>query len=154
MNIKFQTKKYPELELDLSVKPKLFGMNIQLIIDGEVIPPIDKKKHIYSVLHKTTHFDVQITSTPYDSKVVINGEKFDLTPKMEWYNYIVGGLPFVLMVSGGALAAVLGFLGWSVNMNYLRFEEGIRKYLSVLGITIVTGFIYFIVAAILQSFFG
>jgi hypothetical protein len=54
------------------------------------------------------------------------------------------------MINGGILGGVFGFLGWSANMNYLRFGDGIKKYLFVLGITTVTVLTFFILAGIVR----
>ena len=102
MNIKFRTDQYPGLEIDLSVKPKVLGLNIELSMEGGVIVPIDAKKHKYTLSNNGNSYAVQITNTPYDSKMIVNGEKFDLTTKVAWYNYVIGGLPFTPATVSGA----------------------------------------------------
>jgi hypothetical protein len=149
MKIKFNPEKHPELEIDVLIKPKLFGLNIQASVDSKIITPSNKKKHKYDILKNGISYDTQITSTPYESKIIINGEKFNLTPKTEWYNYLIGGLPFALMINGGIFGGVFGFLGWSANMNYLRFGEGAKKYFYVLGITTVTALTFIIIAGVI-----
>ncbi len=77
MIIKFNTAKHPDLEIDVLIQPKIFGLNTRLSIDNEMISPSNQKKHKYILSKNGTSYNIQITSTPYASKIIINEEKFD-----------------------------------------------------------------------------
>ena len=53
---------------------------------------------------------------------VFRGQKIDLEERLSTREYIVGGLPVLLIFLGGLIGAVFGFVGATFNYNYMRHE--------------------------------
>ncbi|MEN7551464.1 hypothetical protein AAG747_26340 [Rapidithrix thailandica] len=153
MEIKFKEEKFSDLTLNFNVSPSLFDLKINLKHQEKEIKAIHKTKNQYKIQVGPNEYLVQVKVSPFDAKITINDEKFDFGPKPKWYEYIVGGLPFLLAVSGGALGGVIGFLGWTGNMNFLRFGNNNKKYLHVALITVATIILYITAAFIIRPLF-
>lgn len=63
--------------------------------------------------------------------VMFRGQKIDLEERLSIQEYIVGGLPVLLIFLGGLLGAVFGFVGATFNYNYMRQEKSFVKQLLV-----------------------
>ena len=151
MKIEFQSEKYPNLNLTITVEPKFFGPNIEIEQENATVSIVDKKKNRYKVEVGDSTYNCQIKNTPFETKLIINKETHELIPKNQWYNYIIGGLPFVLIISGGAIGAGFGLIGWTANMNFLRYSNSNIKYAYVAGITIFSAIAYLITVTIFYS---
>lgn len=78
-------------------------------------------------------------------KLEINGELNNVVEPLEWYEYVVGGLPIILMFIGGLIGGVIGVLACLANFNIFREEKSsVIKYLKVFAITIVSFIGYFL----------
>ena len=150
MDINFTTEKYPSLNLNFTVKPKLFGLNIELRQNGELIEPTEKKKFKYSIELEGENIWLLVEPSALNSKIHIGSDKFDFGPKINWYDYVIGGIPFVLVVSGGAIGAVFGYIGWTANMNYIKYETSWKKYLNVGIITICSTLIILTIGVLVK----
>ena len=61
--------------------------------------------------------------------------------------YIVGGLPVLLVFLGGLIGALFGIMGATFNYNHMRQEKSFMKQLLVsLGVSILCYVAYFIFA--------
>lgn len=75
----------------------------------------------------------------------INGSKYSVAEKLKWYQYIIGGLPIILLFLGGAIGGGIGAVASIYNFNTFRQENtNSIKYLKVIGITILAFTAYFI----------
>ncbi|MBF4491362.1 hypothetical protein IRZ83_02280 [Flavobacterium sp. JLP] len=84
----------------------------------------------------------------------INGTKHPMAKKLKWYEYLIGGLPFLIIIGGGAIGGFIG--GAATVMNYTFFRENIpslNKYLKVLFVNVICLFIYLILAGIFYKIF-
>ena len=77
----------------------------------------------------------------------INGIKNQVVEKLKWFQYVLGGLPILLVFVGGAIGGVIGAVGAITNFNIFR-QEGSEasKYLKVIGIVFAAFVLYFILA--------
>ena len=76
---------------------------------------------------------------------VFRGQKIDLEERLSTREYIVGGLPVLLIFLGGSIGAVFGFVGATFNYNYMRQEKSFMKQLLVsLGVSVFCYVAYFI----------
>ena len=76
---------------------------------------------------------------------VFRGQKIDLEERLSTREYIVGGLPVLLIFLGGLIGAVFGFVGATFNYNYMRQEKSFMKQLLVsLGVSVFCYVAYFI----------
>ncbi|MFB9053172.1 hypothetical protein ACFFVB_08780 [Formosa undariae] len=82
----------------------------------------------------------------------INGVKNLIADKLKWYQYVLGGLPILLIFVGGLVGGVLGALAAITNFNIFR-QEGTEasKYLKVIGISIMTFILYFVLVTLITE---
>ena len=62
---------------------------------------------------------------------VFRGRKIDLEERLSTREYIVGGLPVLLILLGGLIGALFGIIGATFNYNYMRKEKSFVKQLLV-----------------------
>ena len=95
---------------------------------------------------------VKRRSLDYLPRVLIDGQEIVLGRPLAIWEYVVGGLPLVLLVVGGGLGGFFGALGAYLNYRlFRRLETGLGKCLSVLGITVGALLAYVIVVAVLRG---
>ncbi|WP_445735078.1 hypothetical protein [Mariniflexile sp.] len=82
----------------------------------------------------------------------INGVKNHIVLKLKWFQYVLGGLPILLLFIGGAIGGAIGALGSVANFNIFR-QEGSEplKYLKVAGVILATYTLYFVLATIIST---
>lgn len=82
---------------------------------------------------------------------VFRWRKIDLEERLSTREYIVGGLPVLLILLGGLIGALFGIIGATFNYNYMRKEKSFVKQLLVSLVVSVACYIaYFILAICLQ----
>ena len=82
---------------------------------------------------------------------MFRGRKIDLEERLSTREYIVGGLPVLLILLGGLIGALFGIIGATFNYNYMRKEKSFVKQLLVSLVVSVACYIaYFILAICLQ----
>ena len=78
---------------------------------------------------------------------VFRGQKIDLEERLSIREYIVGGLPVLLVFLGGLIGALFGIMGATFNYNHMRQEKSFMKQLLLsLGVSILCYVAYFIFA--------
>jgi hypothetical protein len=82
----------------------------------------------------------------------INGIKHQIVEKLKWFQYVLGGLPILLLFAGGTIGGAIGAFGAFTNFNIFR-EEGSEasKYIKVIGVVLATYTLYFIIAIIIST---
>ncbi|MEO6303023.1 MAG: hypothetical protein ABIP51_07605 [Bacteroidia bacterium] len=77
----------------------------------------------------------------------INGTKHQIVEKLKWFQYVLGGLPIILLFVGGAIGGAIGALGVMLSYNAFR-QEGTEtsKYLKVIGFVLGSFVLYFVIA--------
>ena len=58
---------------------------------------------------------------------VFRGQKIDLEERLSIREYIVGGLPVLLVFLGGLIGALFGIMGATFNYNHMRREKSFYK---------------------------
>lgn len=82
---------------------------------------------------------------------VFRRRKIDLEERLSTREYIVGGLPVLLILLGGLIGALFGIIGATFNYNYMRKEKSFVKQLLVsLAVSVACYIAYFILAICLQ----
>lgn len=84
----------------------------------------------------------------------IAGKKYPITRKLQWYEYIIGGLPLLLVFIGGLLGGAIG--GGCTVVNYMILRGGgsqISKYLKVAGIIVACYCAYFLITSLFLNLF-
>ncbi|WP_111310071.1 hypothetical protein [Confluentibacter sediminis] len=82
----------------------------------------------------------------------INGVKNQIVAKLQWFQYVLGGLPILLLFVGGAIGGAIGAVAAVTNFNIFR-QEGSEtlKYLKVAGVILATYTLYFVLATIIST---
>jgi hypothetical protein len=76
-----------------------------------------------------------------DEKVI------NLAEPLKWYQWIWGGLPIALVFIGGALGAITGIIGFTINTKVFRIEmNSVLKYVITGVVSALTVVAYFIAA--------
>jgi hypothetical protein len=85
----------------------------------------------------------------------INNQKYRVAKQLQWYEYLVGSLPILLLFVGGAIGGGLGAIATIINYNFFREEDSsqVSKYVKVLGVIILCYLVYFAIAVLLLNQF-
>ena len=135
----------------LALRTAGFFRGPQILLNGT---PIKGKRGKYLLRNSQgQEVALQIKSNHIDPipKLVIDGEKVQLARDLTWYEYLWMGLPIILVVSGGALGAMIGIGATYSSSRIFRSERGtFSKYLlsSLISIGAIVGFI--VVAVVIQ----
>lgn len=82
----------------------------------------------------------------------IEGKKYKLATTLKWYEYLIGGIPFILCLSGGAIGGLIGGLATFSNYAFFRGSESTaNKYMKVIGVNILCLLFYFFVAKFVHN---
>lgn len=82
---------------------------------------------------------------------IFRGQKIALDERLTTAEYIIGGLPILLIFLGGAIGGVFGIFGATINYDYMRKEKRMPMQILVsLGASIVCYLAYFILAVAFQ----
>jgi hypothetical protein len=80
-------------------------------------------------------------------KLEIEGEDIELAPPLKWYQYVLIGLPLVLVVIGGAVGAFIGVITAYANVFIFRSSKNtLMKSLLTLSASIAAIIGFFILA--------
>lgn len=150
MKQKFELTDFPNCKFEITTsiftgKSKLYMNDVELKKSSEkgkpfVIPKADG----------TTAFAFPKQSFPdFAPKLEINGEIYRTASQLKWYEYTIGGLPILLVVSGGLIGGILGFVASIKNFNILREEKNTTiKYGKVLGILLLSFITYILLVTL------
>lgn len=85
-------------------------------------------------------------------KLEINGIENQIVEKLKWFQYLIGGLPILLLFLGGALGGGIGALGAIINFNIFR-KDGTEfsKYTKIIGIVFGSYILYFLIVTLFQK---
>lgn len=87
----------------------------------------------------------------YIPRVYIDGERIAIARKLKWYELILGGMPLLLLLLGGALGALCGMIAMITNYKVLRSEKSNTvKILLIIGITALSVILYLILILLLR----
>lgn len=102
------------------------------------------------------------------ARVLVKGNGFDYLPKVEvdgkaialgrplsGVEYVIGGLPLVLIVTGGALGGASGAVGTMYNYRVLRSSASMpAKVAGLVGVTAGSFLVYVVLVALFHSLIG
>lgn len=146
-NFKLPDEKSPDIVVKTSIwnKPKVFVNNIE-------IKRLKEKGKPYAItINDGTIKKIFVKLNPPDPipKILFEDNEILLARKLLWYEYILGGIPLILFIIGGALGAAIGIIASIFNFNLLRKEYSIFiKILLTTAMTILSFIAYFIAATI------
>lgn len=155
MRFKFKLQKEgsPEIEIEKS----FLGKSKVYVHEREVERLKEKGKPFLIRMNDGTEKKMFVEDVMFDyvPKVVVDGKEILLVRKLFWYEYLIGGIPLILIVRGGMIGALIGIIGSFLNFRVLRmgYSPAI-KFLYVSVITISTFLSYLTIAILLQTLIG
>jgi len=80
-------------------------------------------------------------------QLIVDEKVINLAEPLKWYQWIWGGLPIALVFIGGALGAIAGIIGFTINTKVFRIEmNSVLKYVITGVVSALTVVAYFIAA--------
>lgn len=80
-------------------------------------------------------------------QLIVDEKVINLAEPLKWYQWIWGGLPIALVFIGGALGAITGIIGFTINTKVFRIEmNSVLKYVITGVVSALTVVAYFIAA--------
>lgn len=146
-NFKLPEKNNPEIVVKTSIwsKPKIFVNNTQM-------KRLKEKGKPYSItMSDGTIRKIFMKLNPLDPvpRIFFGNSEILLARKLLWYEYLLGGIPLILIIIGGALGAAIGVITSVFNFNMLRKEYSLFiKILLTTAMTIISFIAYSTVATI------
>jgi len=68
----------------------------------------------------------------------IDNQKYQMADKLKWYEYIIGGLPILIVFGGGAIGGMIGGAATVINYTFFRGDDTtVNKYLKVVGVNVL-----------------
>lgn len=82
-------------------------------------------------------------------QLVVDDKVINLVEPLKWYQWVWSGLPIALVFVGGALGAIAGIIGFTINAKVFRTEmNSVLKYV-VSGVVSILAVVAYFIAAIL-----
>lgn len=83
-------------------------------------------------------------------QLVVDNKVISLVEPLKWYQWVWSGLPIALVFVGGALGAIAGIIGFTINAKIFRTEmNSVLKYVVSGVVSILAVVAYFIAATLL-----
>ncbi|MCC8172561.1 MAG: hypothetical protein LIP00_12445 [Parabacteroides sp.] len=143
----------PDIEGDLKVICAPFLMKVYH--DGRKLKRNGRKGYeVTTVNGEKTHFKLTVDFT-LSHVVEYRGVRTRLESPLPTWEYIVGGIPILLILAGGLFGAVCGFIGVTYTYSFMRQHRNVPAKIGVAALsTFLTFFVYFLCAGILTLLFG
>ena len=131
-----------------------FWAGPKLLVNGE--PAQKGSKRGEMVLQRNDGKQVIATWKPQAlgldvPQLSVDGKAVTLVEPLKWYQWVWGGWPVVLLFIGGALGALAGMIGFSINAKVFRSEmSDVLKYVVTGIVSVLAVAAYFIAALILS----
>ncbi|MBR3845750.1 MAG: hypothetical protein IKM40_04170 [Clostridia bacterium] len=119
-------------------------------IDGKVLQKIDKKTYKYEDKYYT------IKGSYFTGVEISDGvQRVELVRKLTTLEMILCFIPFVVVVTGGAIGGLCGGAAWAFNTAYFRKTDKIAmKVLCSILSTVVAFVCYLILSSLFLGLFG
>lgn len=131
-----------------------FWAGPKLLVNGE--PAQKGSKRGEMVLQRNDGKQVTAAWKPQSmgldvSQLIVDGKAINLVEPLKWYQWVWGGWPVILVFTGGALGAIAGMIGFSINAKV--FRTGMSDFLKyvVSGVVSVLAVAAYFIAAIIFS---
>lgn len=82
-------------------------------------------------------------------QLVANDQVINLVEPLKWYQWVWGGLPIALVFVGGALGAIAGIIGLTINAKVFRAEMNDTLKYVVSGVVSILAVVVYLIAAAL-----
>ena len=124
----------------------LFG-NPELLHNNRPLLEKAAGTNIYTIKKESGAVTIALEPKKFDPfpQLEIEGEKYPIGRKLNPFDYLMVGLPMLLIFVGGAIGGILGFLASSVNARIMRMpKSALERYgfcLASLLCAVVTWYI-------------
>ncbi|RME11548.1 MAG: hypothetical protein D6802_06535 [Ardenticatenia bacterium] len=82
-------------------------------------------------------------------QLVVDEKVINLAEPLKWYQWVWGGLPLAITFVGGALGAIAGIIGFTINAKVFRTDmNSALKYVLSAVVSISSVVAYFIAATL------
>lgn len=131
-----------------------FWSGPKLLVNGQPAPKGQKRGEM--VLQRNDGRQVVASWKPqalgFDvPQLVVDGKAVNLVEPLKWYQWVWGGWPVLLLFFGGALGAIAGVLGFSINAKIFRTEMSeVLKYVVTGAVSVLAVVAYFVVALVVS----
>ncbi len=137
-------------ELKLIV-PKIFGKT-KLYLNDFQIPKNNNRYSINNGNDKPILITLKNNYLDPVPKIFVNDNQVHVAKPIKWYEYIWTGLPILLILQGGLLGALMGFIALRLNVSIFRNDKSIFfKYLITLGISLAFVIVFLVIAILLNG---
>jgi hypothetical protein len=87
-------------------------------------------------------------------KIQVNGQIIEILPPITWIQYMIAGLGFILIFSGGGIGGLLGMVSFIINIRLLRsIQAPVLRYLSILFINMLAIFLFNLISRNFPTYF-
>ena len=139
----------------IEVEPKGLFFNAKLTINGELAPEGERHNEIIltrndgeQVIARWKHNFLGLDIP----KLVVEQKLIPVVEPLRWYEWVWSGLPLLLIIHGGALGVVIGWIIFSMNIKVFRSDKStLAKYLLTGGFSITSLFLYLALALLLYG---
>lgn len=148
-NLKIEGFEGQNMEVKVS-----FWSGTKLLINGEPAPKGTKRGEM--LIQRNDGKQVNASWKPQFlgldvPQLVVDGNVVTLVEPLKWYQWVWSGWPVMLLFIGGALGAIAGMIGVTINAKVFRTEmSDVLKYV-VSGVVSVLAVVAYFVAAIILS---
>lgn len=88
-------------------------------------------------------------------QLVVDGKVVNVAEPLKWYIWVWSALPILLVFTGGAIGALAGIIGFSVNTSLFRSSlPGLAKFALSAVVSVVTVIAYFVLATLFLTVIG
>ena len=108
----------------------LFG-NPELLHNDRPLMEKSAGTNIYTIKKESGVVTIALEPEMFDPfpQLEIEGDKYPIGRKLNPFDYLVVGLPMLLIFVGGAIGGILGFLASSINARVMRMRKSaIERY--------------------------
>ncbi|MBU5675779.1 hypothetical protein KQI88_05065 [Alkaliphilus sp. MSJ-5] len=124
----------------------------RLLINGKAIPKDRKNKMILcrddgvEVIATWKSNFLSVDAVP---KLVVDDKEIQVAEPLKWYVKVWCSLPLLLLLWGGALGAMCGFIAISINSKIFRSSMNqFLKFLTTIIISLLAAVVYFIIGSL------
>jgi hypothetical protein len=98
---------------------------------------------------------VRLNGLDYLPKVEIDGRPLELDRPLSTLEYVLGGLPLILVFAGGAIGGFAGAVGTVFNYRLMRTDADLAvKSAGVVGITLASLMAYLVLVVMFRAAIG
>lgn len=129
----------------------------RLLVNGVPAKPGSKKNQVILRKRDGEASNIFFQNAFFDTvpRLLINGKIIQVVPTLAWYQYVYAGLTLFLVFVGGVVGAVLGMVAFILNIRIMRGQlNTLLKYLSILGIHLVTFTAYIVLSLLVTVMTG